>query len=356
MSALSKTGGMVAFVLALVAVAGAGHSAVPARVEMTLETDNWYPVPEEQMKSQVMDTALDALTQAGRLGLVADQEDSGAGELRGHLSLVGPANQVSFTLELHVPDQPSFVATSSISIEGLDREGIYQALAYIGGEVGNRMADRLGMLEEPEASPEGSEEIADLLNRGKELKREDRFEEAREAFVQVEALAGDGEWAEMARDELDYGLLMYEAQSLMNRLGDLSIGLNEKRTMATRASNRLREALAQNHRHAARVREAQNWLDQVEMAREGLENAIQAQAMNGATPVRLMLLEEYSMRGECMGGERLREMTDDSRTMRGLSLQSVNGTSSERSYELLHKETGAVVTLRCVEGEVSAEF
>lgn len=28
-----------------------GHAAVPARVELTLETNNWYPVPEQQMQS-----------------------------------------------------------------------------------------------------------------------------------------------------------------------------------------------------------------------------------------------------------------------------------------------------------------
>lgn len=333
-----------------------GHAAVPARVELTLETNNWYPVPEQQMRSGVMDSALDALTQAGRLDLAARGEDGGVGKLRGHLSLVGPADQVSFTLELHVPDEPSFVATSSISIEGLDRQGIYEALAYIGREVGGRLADRLGMLDEPESAPEGSEEIADLFNRGKERKRDGRFAEAREAFVQVEALAEEGEWAEMARDELDYGLLMYEAKSLMNQLGDMAIGLKEKQTMARRAGNRLREALGHNRGHAERVREAHNWLDQVEITRDALDNAMQAQAANSVVPLRLMLREEYSMRGECMGADRLAAMTEDRGTMRGLSLQSVTGTAMARSYEVVHEETGMTVTLRCTEGEVSIQL
>lgn len=334
-----------------------GHAALETRVNTTLESDDWYPIPEEQMKSAVMDAALDALTGSGDISLQAGGDAADVSELNGHLSLVGAANRVSFTLELHTPGQPSRVATSSISIEGLDREAIYQSLGYIGGEVGNRLSDRLAIEAGSRTTPaDGDGEAARLFNQGRELKREGEFDAARQKFVEVEAMAGDTEWSEMATDELEYGLLIFEARLLMNDLGDPATAMHEKRDFARLAANRLREAIAQNNNHATRVRESQNLLDQIEMALGSLDNAMRAQMVSEASPLRITLMEEYSMRGECMTSERLEEMLDNRLGRMDLTLESVRGTQDDRYYELADPNSEQRITLHCSNGEVDAEY
>lgn len=335
-----------------------GHAGIDTRVSVMLDTDSWYPLPEGQMKAAVMDAALDVLTEGGQLRLIDGTEVANAGELNGSLSLIGPADQVRFTLDFHGPGQPSFVATSSISIRGLGHDGIYEALSYLGGEVGRRLSDRLTIDNAPDESQEGNAQVAEALNRGKQLKREGRFDEARQAFLRVEMLADSShqEWVDMAADELEYGLLVYEAQSLMSRMGDPATGLPEKRGMARLAGNRLREAVAQNNQHAERVREAQNWLDRVEMALSSIENTIQAQAASDSTGLRLMLQEHLAMTGECMGPERLEEMAANMPGARKLALRTARGSSEERTYELANPESGAEVTLLCADREINVAF
>jgi hypothetical protein len=342
-----------ALVLVLVMLPAAIHAAVDARVNVTLESDNWYPIPEGQMKSAVMDSALDVLTEQGDISLQAEADDSVASELNGHLSLVGAASQVSFTLELLTSGEASHVATSSISIEGLGREEIYQSLGYIGREVGTRLSERLSV-NESSTGGEVSDELAALFERGRELKREGRFDEARQAFVEVQARTSNEEWAGMAADELDYGLLIHEARSLMNNLGNPATPMNERKDMARLAGNRLREAIARNNTHAARVRESQNLLDRVDMVITALDNAMQAQLMSQATPLRLTIMESYNMRGECITKERLEQYMGNRRSS-DLTVASTRGTTDDRYYTLTSETLPGEVTLRCANGEVTLE-
>ena len=73
----------------------------------------------------------------------------------------------------------------------------------------------------------------DAYQKAQALKLENRFNEAREQFTYTAALKepGTGQWADLAADELDYGLLLHEANYWVLKLGRQQEGAFDDRLL-----------------------------------------------------------------------------------------------------------------------------
>lgn len=116
----------------------------------SLSSDNWYPLSEAAMKSAVIDTALADLTNNGFFTIKNGQVAEALMDF--DLSLIGPAETVKLTIRLSLPDHPTFVATSSLSVRELDHQGIYQAIEQLGENTALHMLDKVEayLTDEPE--------------------------------------------------------------------------------------------------------------------------------------------------------------------------------------------------------------
>lgn len=121
--------------------AGCGTQTMTIQPRYSLNTGDWYPLSEETMKSAVLDTAMANLSDSGFFTF--NQGAVSQGLMDFHITLVGAAKAIKLTITLQVPDYPTFIATTSMSVKSLDREGIYQALEQIGEQSALRMLDKL---------------------------------------------------------------------------------------------------------------------------------------------------------------------------------------------------------------------
>lgn len=126
--------------------------SVPVAIQplYTINTGNWYPLTEKAMKSAVVDTALADLTSTGYFTI--KEGELAEGLMNFNISLIGPAESIKLTLQLFLPDHPTFVATYSMSIKNLDHQGIYQAFEEIGKMAAQQMLDKFTtyVMQEPE--------------------------------------------------------------------------------------------------------------------------------------------------------------------------------------------------------------
>lgn len=126
--------------------------SVPIAIQprYTLNADNWYPLSEKAMKSAVVDTALADLTNTGYFTIKEGEVAEGLMDF--HISLIGPAESIKLTIKLFLPNHPTFIATSSMSVKNLDHQGIYQALEKIGKTSALQMLDKFNAyaMDEPE--------------------------------------------------------------------------------------------------------------------------------------------------------------------------------------------------------------
>lgn len=123
---------------------------ITIQARYTFNTDNWYPLPEEAMKSATVDTALANLSNSGYFAFKDGTVATGFMDF--DISLIGPAETIKLTIQLFLPDHPTFVATASMSVKQLDHQGIYQAFEELGRASALRMLDKFNayVMNEPE--------------------------------------------------------------------------------------------------------------------------------------------------------------------------------------------------------------
>ncbi len=278
--------------------------------ETAISNDNWYPLPLRDMKAAAGDTALAELSSNGRFEIKQKTETSQQhnGKLQLDISLIGPAKIVKLTMTLHLKDHPSYVSSVSMDIHGMDHQGIYNAFEHVGREAAKRLNTKIAILQAEDSDiikdlPEKAiitpaSEIVTIYDQAQGLKRQEHFHEARALFERVVDESSDAErrWAQMATDELRYGLPIFEADNLLlnNAMQDPSVLMQKME----KVEHLYRQILADNTDKPQRVVEINSRLDNTSISRKALANALKANALSGAFPLRLMLQEFYMSSGE----------------------------------------------------------
>ena len=142
----------------------AGRTApIPVVAAFAVESGDWIPLPEEDMRRAAADAALSRLSDAGRLDIVEDEAAARAGSLLLEVALIGPAETAKLTITLDVPGSPTLVSTASISVRALDHAGIFGALEHVGEQAADRLVAKLDLLRDPKLRPgDGSETASDV--------------------------------------------------------------------------------------------------------------------------------------------------------------------------------------------------
>ncbi len=270
----------------------------------SIENGNWYPLTKAEMTRAVVDTALVELTEGGHF-LIAKDDDSAKvidGDLNLDIFLIGPAELVKLTLTLHLPDDATYVSTASMDIHNLDYQEIYKAFEYIGTEAAKRLNSKLAVLKfntnKNESSLAQHSDLSDIFNQAQHLKRREEYNEARALFERVIELdqMKDSRWAEMADDEVRYGLPLFEAENLL--LNNTLKAPNVLASKMEQVEHLYRQILADNTGRPERVVEMNRRLDAISVSRKALKNSMKASAMSKVWPLKIMMVEHYMMYGE----------------------------------------------------------
>ncbi len=270
----------------------------------SIENGNWYPLTKAEMTRAVVDTALVELTEGGHFLIAKDADSDKAvdGDLNLDIFLIGPAELVKLTLTLHLPDDATYVSTASMDIHNLDYQGIYKAFEYIGTEAAKRLNSKLTVLKfnanKKESFLAQNSDLSDIFNQAQRLKRREEYHEARALFERVIELdqMKDSRWAEMADDEVRYGLPLFEAENLL-----LNNTLKAPTVLASKmeqVEHLYRQILADNTDKPERVVEMNRRLDGISVSRKALKNSMKASAMSKVWPLKIMMVEHYMMYGE----------------------------------------------------------
>lgn len=283
--------------------------------EVSIFNENWYPLSQHDMKSATVDTALSELTQSGRFVIVREKSDKSTppvdGDLKFDISLIGPAEVVKLTMILQLKDTATNVSTVSLDIHGLDYQGIYNAFEYVGREAAKRLNAKIAMRKtSPAISPNsalmagengnttneaslGKQEIISLFNHAQELKREEQYHGARALYERVISLSEQEEprLLEMAKDELRFGLPIFEADNMM-----LDNTMQEPSLVAAKmekVQHLYRQILADNTDNPQRMMEMHRRLDNLSISRKALARAMEATSLASASQIRVMLYEYF---------------------------------------------------------------
>lgn len=282
----------------LIACSIAAYSSPPIRVisHTTISTDNWYPLSEQEMKAAAVDAALTEFTNNGQFKIMPHNKDGNPqadGELRFRIALVGPAEVVKLTTQLHLNDAPSYVASVSMNIHGMDYHGIYNAFEYVGAEAAKRLNAKMTLPTPASNSTKNSattqadtnsanSATTTLFNQAQTLKRKGQYHQARAMFEEIAEQQPENQWTSLAKDELRYGLPMFEADNIMpdNAMGDPAMVLEKMQTV----SHLYRQILADNTDNPKRVIDVNQRLDQMSISLKHMKNAIKASALSRACP------------------------------------------------------------------------
>ncbi len=343
------------------AASAAAAEAIAVAPEVVVRHADWVPLPVEEMKRAAGDAAFDRLTDAGRLRLEPGTTD---GRLAVVIALVGPSETAGVTMTLDAGRRPTLVASATISVRGLDHAGIHRAFQHVGGEAADRLVAKLDLFEEAPAAPGrpyarpalGDPERRARFDAAHDAKRAERYAEARAAFegvVDSGPKSGDT-LAEMAADELRYGLPLYEARQALNTLGRIG-GRSGARADATavrleRAEHLYRQIRAENAGNSARIIEADRAIDEIQIARKALANALRAQGMSRVATVRMMLTQHVMMEGACPDLETIRALLPNDEGIARISLREdgvSSGRPGARAYQLDLAAGGEPVVLDC---------
>jgi len=132
------------------------------------------------------------------------------------------------------------------------------------------------------------------------LKLENRFNEARAKFESIAALdePGSETWADLAADELDYGLLLHEANYWILKAGS---GVGDGKALKTYLANAeqlYQQILELNSHDTERMRDTQQRLDQLYVTRQAIRQSSDAQTMSHLYRLRTYIDAYFSERGE----------------------------------------------------------
>ena len=322
--------------------------------EVNIRNGDWYPLPEEDMKAAAVDTALAVLTKGGLFSIVAENE---LNKLRLEISLIGPAETAKLTIQVNLKDQPSFVSTASISVHDMDFQGIYNAFEHIGQVAAQRLNDKTEALvikphkELNSSSAPNNKKLKAVYDKAQKLKRQYQYNKSRILFEQVAAATGEGNerLSALAKDELIYGLTVFEARQSMVSMGS---GDPKKISSSIRnAENLYRQILAENSDNLMRTQEAQSALDNLSVSRNALKNVLRAQTLVAANSVRMIMQQEYMMVGECPDKKQTSNYASSMHT--DVTIKSVKKMEKETLYAFTENKTGNSFTLSCADHRIS---
>jgi hypothetical protein len=326
--------------------------------QVTIRNGDWYPLPEREMKAAAVDSALAELTKGGLFSIV---EKSTANKLGLEISLIGPAETARMTIRLDLKGQPSFVSTASISVHDMDYQGIYNAFEHIGMVAAQRLNDRTQALlirpmskpnkDQGNSSTPNDEALQAVYDDAQKLKRQNKYQKSRILFEQVAAASSEGSerLSALAKDELRYGLTIFEAkQSIVSMGNGDAIAISRS---IRNAENLYRQILAENSNSLIRTQEAQAALDNLSVTRNALKNVLRAQTLMAANSVRMMLQEQYMMTGECPEQKDISRYISDMHTE--LTIKSVEKSVKGTNYSFTDDKTGNPFMLSCADQRVS---
>lgn len=340
-------------------------SPIPVRTETVFSNQNWFPLPEHDMKAAAIDSALSVLSDGGHFVLVlGDQKaDERTGTLELHVSLIEPAETAKLTITLHLPDGPSYVSSASTSLHGKDYQGIYEALESIGRSAAKRLNAKLTESpKKPPGEPIGTKEPGTIpddpaakgtYEQGQHLKEQLRFAEARECFEKVAAMDSPGasRWSSLATDELRYGLPVFEAKQWLLNVGKSPNDPSHTNHCFIQAEALFRQALKENTHDAGRMQELQRYLDEVAISRRALENAARASARSRAHHLRIVMLQYFVEMGGWPDENRMKSevfdqvpdlMIERYRREHGTIILKVKDTRSNHSFQVIGDARGSV--------------
>jgi len=339
--------------LALLLACGLGIGAVHADQRTTLaksvtfSTDNWYPLPESDIKRAVSDTALSVLTQRTEFAI---SDTGNNGEIRILVSLIGPAETAKATIEIDAPQTGSLVSTASLSLRNMDYQDIFNAFQHIGAEAANRMVTQVQarLNNAPPLDTGNDAQMQALFDKATRFKRDAKFAAAKDIFLQIaqqESAEGAGHWPELATDEIRYGLPMFHAKYLLTGGGRFSVNPDNMFSNLTKAENLLRQIYAENAGSAERIQEAQAMLDNIQISRNAIRRATQASALSHLSPLKTVFAEYIMTQGVCPDEAFVAQTSEDMQT--GFTVDDTNGDESKRSYRLSDPKSGLAVEMRC---------
>ena len=316
--------------------------------EINIRSGDWYPLPEEDMKAAAVDTALAELTKGGLFSIVPENE---LNKLRLEISLIGPAETAKLTIQVNLKDRPTYVSTASISVHDMDFQDIYNAFEHIGQVAAQRLNDKTEALvlkpskEIKSSSAPNNKKLKAVYDKAQKLKRQYQYNKSRILFEQVAAATGEGSerLSALAKDELIYGLTVFEARQSMVAMGNGDP--NAISRSIRNAENLYRQILAENSENSIRTQEAQSALDNLSVSRNALKNVLRAQTLMAASSVRMMMQQEYMMMGECPDKKQTSRYTSSMHT--DVTIKSVKKKGKETLYAFTENKTGSSFTLSC---------
>lgn len=340
---------LLALLLACGLAPGVAHTGQRAALakSVSFSTDNWYPLPEGDIKRAVSDTALAVLTQRTELEI---DDTGGDGEIRILVSLIGPAETAKATIEIDAPQTGSLVSTASVSLHNMDYRDIFNAFQHIGTEAANRMVTQVQMRLDNAPRPDtGSDsQMRALFDRATRLKRDAKFTEAKDIFLtiaQQENTEGAGHWPQLAADEIRYGLPMFHARYLLTGGGRFSVNPDNTLSNWVEAENLLRQIYAENAGSPERVQEAQSLLDSIHISRNAMKRARQANALSRLSPMKVAFAEFVINQGACPDRPYVERINGDFGM--GFTVEEISGEEQKRTYRLSDPESGLAVAMHC---------
>ncbi|NNJ50235.1 MAG: hypothetical protein HKP22_07700 [Gammaproteobacteria bacterium] len=323
--------------------------------EINISNGDWYPLPEEDMKAAAVDTALAELTKGGLFSII---ESSKANKLDLDISLIGPAETAKLTIQVKLKGQPTYVSTASISVRGMGFQGIYNAFEHIGLVAAQRLNDKTeALLVRPSSGPHdkiaaNNKELQAQYDEAQRLKRQYKYKSSRILFEQVAAASGKGSerLSALAKDELRYGLTVFEAKQWMVAMGS-SANPSAIATSIQKSENLYRQILAENSDSLIRTQEAQAALDNLSVSRNALKNVLRAQTLMAASSVRMMIQQQYMMTGECPNKKEVSRYISDMQT--DVTIKSVINSPEETRYSFTEDKSGNPFSLSCANQRIS---
>ena len=323
--------------------------------EINIRNGDWYPLPEEDMKAAAVDTALAELTKGGLFSIVAENKSN---KLHLDISLIGPAETAKLTIQVNLKDQPSYVSTASISVHDMDFQGIYNAFEHIGQVAAQRLNDKTEALlinpgkELNSGSAANNKKLKAVYDKAQKLKRQYLYNKSRILFEQVAAASGEGseQLSALAKDELKYGLTVFEARQWMVAMGNSGGPAMISRSIRN-SENLYRQILAENSDNLKRIQEAQAALDNLSVSRNALKNVLRAQTLMAASSIRIMMQQEYMMMGECPDKKQTSRFATSMHAE--VTLTNVKKKGMETLYAFTENKTGNSFALSCADQRIT---
>lgn len=136
---------------------------LPVVVTSSFENDSWYPLPIEQMKNAVVDTALTRISETGKFAYLYKSDATlpgPVGSLQLAVALIEPAETAKVTIRLDLPaSKASYVSTSSASLSRKDYQGIFTALEQLGIDSAIQLTESMQSANTTEAVDENEQAI-----------------------------------------------------------------------------------------------------------------------------------------------------------------------------------------------------